>query len=215
MLSSSPSAPSPASVLPGLSDLWARTTGSPEVCIAVLDGPVDLAHPAFVGAHLEQLTFGSRRPADDAATRHGMHVASVIFGQHAGPVRGVAPRCRGVLIPVFESAGEDAIAPCSQIDLACAIQQATEYGAKIINISGGEYSPSASAHPILADAVRRAAREGVLIVAAAGNDGCQCVHVPGSLPSVLPVGAIDSRGKPYDFRILAKITYRNGLVGRS
>jgi hypothetical protein len=32
---------------------------------------------------------------------------------------------------------------------------------------------------------------------------------------VLPVGAIDSRGKPYDFRILAKITYRNGLVGRS
>jgi hypothetical protein len=29
--------------------------GEPEVCVAILDGPVDLAHPCFVGADLARL----------------------------------------------------------------------------------------------------------------------------------------------------------------
>ena len=50
------------------------------------------------------------------------------------------------------------------------------------------------ADPLLADVVRQCARQGVLIVAAAGNEGCACLHVPAALESVLAVGAMDAAG---------------------
>ena len=36
---------------------------------------------------------------------------------------------------------------------------------------------------------------------AAGNDGCECLHIPAALESVLAVGAMDAQGKPLDFSI--------------
>ena len=39
----------------------------------------------------------------------------------------------------------------------------------------------------------------VLIVAAAGNDRCACLHLPAALPSVLAVGAMDDDGYPLEF----------------
>lgn len=39
----------------------------------------------------------------------------------------------------------------------------------------------------------------ILLIAAAGNDGCECLHVPAALPHVLAVGAMDARGHPLDF----------------
>src|SRR4051794_37644081 len=84
---------------PGLAELWARTRGDPRVRVAVLDGPVDLRHPSFSGADLE-VAGGPAPAAPDGgpATRHGTHVASVLFGQPGGPVVGLAPRCRGLLV---------------------------------------------------------------------------------------------------------------------
>ena len=73
---------------------------------------------------------------------------------------------------------------------------AVEHGARIINISAGQPLPASAAYPILADAVDRAVRRGVLVVAAAGNDGCECEHIPAAMPGVLAVGAMDSRGRP-------------------
>ena len=32
--------------------LWSETTGSQRICVAILDGPVDLKHPCFDGADL-------------------------------------------------------------------------------------------------------------------------------------------------------------------
>jgi hypothetical protein len=184
-------------LLSGIRALWAETLGDPAVCIAVLDGPVDLSHPSFNDANLtrgETLVPGTVDLGQ--ACRHGTHVASVIFGRHEGAVPGIAPRCRGVLLPIFQSLGEQSLQPCSQLDLARAITQAAKHGAHVINISGGQFSPSGTAHPLLADVVRDCARRGVLIVAAAGNDGCACLHVPAALDSVLAVGAMDARGEP-------------------
>lgn len=196
----------------GLQRLWEQTLGTPEVCIAVLDGPVDLDHPTFQGARLEQLGFGNPISVNDPAIRHGTHVSSIIFGQHQEPLRGIAPECSGVIIPVFQSSSEGEMAPCSQVELARAIIMAVEYGAKVINVSGGEYSPSATAHPILSDAVKMCVREGVLIVAAAGNDGCSCVHVPGALPSVLVVGACDINGEPLGFSNWGDVYSSTGIL---
>jgi cyanobactin maturation PatA/PatG family protease len=102
-------------------------------------------------------------------------------------------------VPVFSDGPDGSIAPCSQLDLARAIGQAVDAGAHIINISGGELSPSGTAHPLLAEAVRKCADRDVLIVAATGNEGCDCLHIPGALPSVLAVGAMDARGMPLAF----------------
>ncbi len=184
----------------GLADLWAETTGDSRICIAILDGPVDLSHPSLVGANLQRLdTLAGGIPETGLATRHGTHVASIIFGRHDGPVKGIAPKCSGLIVPVFRDVVGRSPVPCSQIDLARAINQAVVAGADIINISGGEFSPTGTAHPILTDAIRNCDRSGVLIVAAAGNQGCDCLHIPAALPAVLPVGAMDAAGHPLDF----------------
>src|SRR5262249_53151557 len=152
-----------------------------------------LTHPSLRGAMLTQLETLVPAASDTGpACLHGTHIASILFGQPGSSVSGIAPRCRGVLLPVFASVDADRFRPCSQLDLARAIGQAVQAGAQVINISGGEFSPSGMAHPILEDAVRACARSGVLIVAAAGNDGCSCLHVPAALETVLAVGAMDA-----------------------
>ncbi len=184
----------------GIQDLWRETLGDPGVSIAVLDGPVDRSHPSFAGADLRHVeTVASGGAGDGPAAAHGTHAASIIFGQRGGPVAGVTPRCRGLIAPIFADGPNGALLPCSQIELARAILLAIEHGAHVVNISGGEPSPSGEAHPILASAIRTCAARGVLVVAAAGNEGCDCLHVPGALPWVLPVGAMDARGEPLAF----------------
>ncbi len=184
----------------GLKELWAETLGDPRICIAVLDGPVDQSHPSLAAANLTKLeTLVSGFVNQGPASQHGTHIASLIFGQHNGSIKGIAPLCRGVIVPIFKDGSDGSIAPCSQLDLARAITQAVEAGADIINVSGGELSPSGTAHPFLADAVQHCAARGILIVAAAGNEGCDCLHVPGALPSTLAVGAMNIQGLPLDF----------------
>jgi cyanobactin maturation PatA/PatG family protease len=183
-----------------LNALWHETFGDPNICIAVLDGSVDLSHPCFKGSDLTEIqTLVSDRSGAGFALQHGTHVASVIFGQHDSPVRGIAPQCRGLIVPVFAEGIKDSLAPCSQLDLARAITQAVEQGANIINISGGQMTQSGQADPLLVRAVQLCAENNVLIVAAAGNDGCQCLHLPAALPTVLAIGAMDAQGLPLDF----------------
>ena len=180
-----------------LTPIWAETMGEPDICIAVLDGPVDQSHPCFARAQLTRLeTLVSGAAAQGVASQHGTHVASLIWGYHGSSVRGIAPGCRGLIVPVFAEGKHGELVPCSQIDLARAITQAVEQGAHVINISSGELTPSGEPHASLARAVRLCADNGVLIVAAAGNDGCQCLNVPAAVPSVLAVGAIDAQGAP-------------------
>src|SRR5262249_25159024 len=61
-----------------------------------------------------------------------------------------------------------------------------------------ELSNIGEADPMLASAVRSCNDQGALIVAAAGNDSCRCLHVPAALPSVLAVGAMDTQGLPLE-----------------
>jgi cyanobactin maturation PatA/PatG family protease len=195
-----------------LKSLWNESLGTPSVCVAVLDGPVDQSHPCFDGANLTTLpTLVSGTANRGFASQHGTHVASIIFGQHNSPVQGIAPNCRGLIVPVFAD-GRDGLAPCSQIDLARAITQAVEQGANVINISGGQLAASAESDQLLANAVRLCKENSVLIVAAAGNDGCNCLHVPAALESVLAVGAMDVRGSPIGFSNWGEAYQNQGIL---
>jgi subtilisin family serine protease len=88
-------------LLPGLASLQAESLGDPEVRIAVLDGPVDLSHPCFSGANVIRLnTLISDAATSGPMSSHGTHVSSLIFGQPGTSVCGIAPRCRGLILPV-------------------------------------------------------------------------------------------------------------------
>jgi cyanobactin maturation PatA/PatG family protease len=133
----------------------------------------------------------------------------LIFGQPGTSVRGIAPRCRGLILPVFQDFQEGHL---NELDLARAIERAVEEGAHLINISGGELSPQGQADGILARAVQLCKRSNVLLVAAAGNDGCQCVHVPAALPGVLAVGAMDASGRPVSTSNWGQSYRKNGIL---
>ena len=144
----------------GIRELWNETLGDPSICIAVLDGPVDVAHPSLAGANLTILeTIASGNAVMGPAADHGTRVASIIFGRHDGPVKGIAPQCQGLVVPVFKDGENGSVVPCSQVDLARAITQAVEFARKnnakalVINISGGQFTPSGEAHALLSDVV--------------------------------------------------------------
>lgn len=190
-----------------------QNVGNADICVAVLDGPVDLAHPCFNKAKITTVDTLVSNVADNGpSTHHGTHVASLIFGQPDSSIRGISPNCRGLIIPVFADGPNNSIAPCSQIDLAHAITQAVEQGAHIINISGGELVSSEETHPLLGKAVRLCAENGILIVAAVGNEGCRCFHVPAVISSTLAVGAMDAHGRPLDFSNWGEAYQNNGIL---
>ena len=194
-------------------EIMEQTEGDANICIAVLDGPVDLNHPCFNKAKITKIeTLVSDVAERGPSAYHGTHVASLIFGQPGSSIHGISPGCRGLVIPVFADGPDDSITPCSQIDLAHAITQAVEQGAHVINISGGELVSSSEPHPLLDKAVRLCAENGVLIVAAVGNDGCQCLHVPAAISSTLAVGAMDAQGIPLDFSNWGKAYQNNGIL---
>lgn len=187
--------------------------GTPAVRVAVLDGPVDFAHPCFAGADLTRLpTLVPEAAGSGPMSLHGTHVASLLFGQPGSPMAGLVPRCRGFVLPVFRESPDGGVARVPQLDLARAVEQAVEAGAHIINISGGERSADGRAEAMLERALRRCAENGVLVVAAVGNDGCDCLQAPAATPSVLAVGATDAAGEPLDINNWGPAYRTNGVL---
>ena len=196
--------------IPGLKKLWSETRGDPKICVAVLDGIVDQNHPCFIGADLTRLPslVSGEANANGSMSTHGTHVASIIFGQHDSPVTGIAPQCRGLIIPVFA----DESLRLSQLDLSRAIEQAVNHGANIINVSAGQLTDAGEAEKWLEKAIELCQENNVLLIAATGNDGCECLHVPASLPTVLAVGAMDDQGKPVDFSNWGDAYQKQGIL---
>jgi cyanobactin maturation PatA/PatG family protease len=181
-----------------LKHFWEQSVGNPQICIAILDSVIDRSHPCLEDADLSHVqTLYSNDCIYKGASSHGTQVASIIFGQHCGPLKGVAPYCRGVSIPLFSL--NNSSGSVSQLDLARAIYQAAEIGAHVINISGGQLTESCKVDPILTRAVKFCVDNQILIVASVGNDGLPSHHIPAALPDVLAVGAMDSQGNPIAF----------------
>ncbi|NML51386.1 S8 family serine peptidase [Streptomyces sp. R302] len=187
--------------------------GSPEVRVAVLDGPVDLAHPCLAGADLTRLpTLVSEPAGTGPMSLHGTHVTSLLFGQPASGMTGLVPRCTGLLLPVFRESPDGRVTRVPQLDLARAVEQAVEAGAHVVNVSGGERTPAGTPNSMLERALRLCADRGVLVVAAVGNDGCDCLQAPAATPSVLAVGAADATGAPLGINNWGGAYRLNGVV---
>jgi cyanobactin maturation PatA/PatG family protease len=200
--------------IPGISNLWNRTSGEKGICIAIIDGDIDRTHSCFNDANIRSIDLfnsSSRQSADTFALEHGTSVASIIFGSHNSVIKGIAPGCNGIIVPVFIKKDNGQTA-CSQLDLARAIQVADANGANIINISGGEFSPTGKSDVLLSNTIAQCIKKGILIVSAVGNDGCECLHVPASESAVLAVGAMDENNKPLTFSNWGKAYQSNGII---
>lgn len=123
---------------------------------------------------------------------HGTHIAGIIAAAANNGIfgSGINPSARIIPVPFMDSAGRG-----TQFDGAAAIKYAVDMGAEIINCSWGYYVYSG----VLADAVEYARSHGVLVVAAAGNDGGTITQFPASFDSAISVGSCGLTGQKSSF----------------
>lgn len=190
-----------------MTPVWRKTTGDPAINVAVLDGHIDLGHPAFAGAKIIPFDGVPARPSS-----HGTAVASLIVGQHDSATPGMAPAVTLLSFALYPALSPNGPAVTDQVSLARAITRAIEAGAHIINISAGQLDSSGEPVSILQNALRFALERNVLIVASVGNNGCDCVHVPAASPSVLAIGAANQYGDPLPFSNWGGRYAHNGLL---
>jgi len=151
--------------------------------------------------------FISPRDADG----HGTHIASIaagnevtanIGGQNLGTVRGMAPRARVAVYKACWLRPGAVRASCAISDLQSAVEDAVADGVDIINYSVGDLDPDINDPDDLA--LLTAAHEGILTVAASGNEGDLengSINSPGTAPWVITVGASSRSGTEYDTAI--------------
>ena len=172
-------------------EAWGISTGSAEIRVAVIDSGIDYSHPDLIANYAGGVDFlnADSDPMDDHG--HGTHLAGTIAAalnnQTGTPpaaegVVGVAPNAR---ILAYKVCGVDG--SCSDFAMAQAIAQAVTDGARVINMSIGDSQYSQS----LDDAVQDAWNAGLVIVAAAGNDGGTALTYPAAFNNVVSVAAFD------------------------
>ncbi|HEY1776868.1 MAG TPA: S8 family serine peptidase [Solirubrobacteraceae bacterium] len=164
---------------------WARTRGSRDVRIAVVDTGIDAGHPDLAGKVVAAANFTASTTALDLSG-HGTHVAGVAaanFDNGIG-IAGMAPNARLMDIKVLAVDGDGRTAgDCA--DVADGIVWATNHGANVINMSLGSRSPCQA----IALAVDYAYAHGALPIAAAGNDASTVQSYPAADNHVLSVAA--------------------------
>jgi subtilisin family serine protease len=96
-------------------------------------------------------------------------------------------------------------------ELATAIFDCVDAGANVINLSAALVQPSAKGERRLAEALDYSARQGAVIVAAAGNQGSVGSSVITRHQWVIPVVACDLRGRPIGYSNCGNAIGRRGL----
>ena len=176
------------------SAVWRRSpavTGG-GVRVAVLDSGVDHTQPELTGRVADGYDAYGRGGRDDCG--HGTAVAGVVAASHDGlDVVGVAPTA--TIVPVKVLAFDRFFGLCGGDDAAIieGLRWAADPArgaADVINLSFGGPQTSRA----LRDAIVYAARQGVLVVAAAGNTGDRTVSYPAAYPQVISVGGVRRAG---------------------
>jgi type VII secretion-associated serine protease mycosin len=182
------------------------------VTVAVLDTGVNPAAPDLTGTVTlgPDYTAGANPPGYSPPHLHGTYIASIIAGHGSGPsmssgVIGVAPRARILSVrvilddqePGFQVYNDNA----AYYDaIAEGIRYAVRHGAGVINMSLGSTVATRSMRLALAYAIAH----GVVVVAAAGNNGTggssfTPYSYPASFTGVISVAAVDASGQRASF----------------
>lgn len=169
---------------------------STRVKVAVLDTGIDRSNEDLQGVSIEQgFTPAKANPTNDNRPDcrdgcfHGTAVAGVIaaLSNNEKGITGAAEHISLIDSPVLKTAATN---------LAYAINDAVQKGAKVINISGTyEWYDN----PKIDEAIENAEKHGVVIVAAAGNDGVGSkLTGPANYKTVIGVGNHKANGEMAD-----------------
>lgn len=167
----------------------AQGFGSGEgVKVAVIDTGVNYNHGEVRGCFgaLKGYDFVLSSDAPMDLNGHGTHVAGIVLGANYGVASGAG--CFALRVLDETGSGNEA-------DAIAALDWAAGHGVDVVNMSFG--SPHASS--ALEDMCYYLADKGVLVVAAAGNDGVGASYPAAFGDSVIAVAAVDRGNRHADF----------------
>lgn len=190
-----------------LTQAWRVSKGA-GVTVAVLDSGVDPYHRDLAGSVRvgKDFTAGANPPGVTPSRLHGTYMASLIAGHGHGPegkrgIIGVAPEADVLSVRVIledEEPGFREFNSAGRFEnvVARGIKYAVDEGADVINMSISKELATREERA----AIRYAISKGVVLVAAAGNDGDRKIDgdfapysYPAAFPGVVSVGATDRR----------------------
>jgi serine protease len=189
----------------GAPEAWANVAadhapGGKGVTVAVLDTGVAYANrgpfhrsPDFSRySFVHGWDFVAKDPYPNDRNGHGTFVAATIAeatNNHYG-LTGLAFAAHIMPVRVLDTQGEGEASTIAE-----GVLFAVKHGAQVINLSL-EFTPGVTASdiPELIEAIHYAHRHGVLVVAAAGNEGHVAIAYPARAPDVMSVGATTEHG---------------------
>lgn len=184
---------------------WTFTQGTTATIIAIIDSGIDTDHEEFTG-RISPLAYNARTEQVGLAyveddTGHGTMVAGIIgaIKDNRKGIQGIMPNVTLLVIKANDldnpNTTDDEAEQFSDSSIIEAIYYAVENGADVINLSlGGTY-----ANPLTKTAVDYAVAQGVIVVAASGNDGDGTLLYPASFDAVISVGSVDDQKLISDF----------------
>lgn len=173
----------------GVTKSWTSGYTGKGVKIAVLDTGIAKHEDVSVVGGISTVGY-TKSYGDDNG--HGTHVTGIIGAKNNGiGTVGIAPDASLYAVKVLDSTGEGYLS-----DIIAGIDWSITNKMDIINMSLGTKSYSVA----LEDAVNRATKQGIVVVAAAGNEGNalgldDTVEYPAKFPSVIAVSAVDQSNK--------------------
>jgi subtilisin family serine protease len=127
-----------------------------------------------------------------SGTTHGTMVAGVAAatGNNGKGIAGVNWQAKILPIQALDDDGYG-----DTVSVGMSIYYAVDQDVDVISISLG----TAFNDPFVKEAIEYATKSGIVVVAASGNDGCDCISYPARYSEVVAVGAINSSNAPASF----------------
>lgn len=177
----------PARDMIGWQDSYAQCGGIPPL-IGMVDTGLNESHEVFAGAMIEVHRIDGQEGPD---RMHGTAVAALLVGRRDSRSPGLVPHARLVAVDAFHKAGNDLRADA--FALIEAMDLLAQRGAKVVNLS-----LAGPRNAALERQVVQLHDRGVVMVAAAGNDGPRAEPAyPAGYGQVIAVTAVDRRGEVY------------------
>jgi subtilisin family serine protease len=194
-----------------------RTSGRPDIVIGLVDGPVLVGHPDLAVENVREIPStirGTCAQANSLACMHGTFVAGILCAKRSSTAPAICPGCTLLVRPIFSEApeGSELIPTARPEELAAAIIQCIDAGARLVNLSAAlAQVPSPRGEHALVQALDHATNRGVIVVTAAGNQGVVGSTAITRHKTVIAVVACDRRGRPLNRSNFGNSIGRRGL----
>jgi len=157
----------------------------PLPAVGLIDTGIDREHEALRGQSIEILQ-GSQDRGSPSRRDHGTAMAALLVGRSDSPTPGLLPGGRIVAVDAFYRDGGTADRT-DVTSLVMALEALAERNIRVVNMS-----LSGPPNEVLRSAIAAAQDKGMVIVAAAGNNGAGAEpSYPAAYPWVIAVTAVD------------------------